>query len=196
MSTEEPKWGITTLDWNWTAEQRALHSFTRNMISLRMDNPIFHRRRFFDGHTIHDSDIGDILWVSSSGKEMSEGEWGSTNTRALGMILNGEGMVEFDERGRRIKDDIFLVILNGWWEGVNFTLPGVKEFTIWEQIVDTNNSEFSQGLEVNAKEDFLLGPRSLSVFRLKARKANRTSEGKRRVTIVDQVRRLWDMIQE
>ena len=150
---------ISWFDWNWTAEQRALHSFTRNMISLRMDNPIFHRRRFFDGHTIHDSDIGDILWVSSSGKEMSEEEWKSTNTRALGMILNGEGMVEFDERGRRIKDDIFLVILNGWWEGVNFTLPGVKEFTIWEQIVDTDSSEFSKELEVNAKEDFLLGPR-------------------------------------
>ncbi|SEQ06499.1 glycogen operon protein [Neolewinella agarilytica] len=187
---------ISWFNWDWTAEQRALHSFTRKMISLRMDNPIFHRRRFFDGHTIHDSDIGDILWVSPSGKEMSEEEWNSTNTRAMGMILNGEGMVEFDERGRRIKDDIFLVILNGWWEGVDFTLPGVKEFTIWEQIVHTDSSELSQNLEVKAKEGFLLGPRSLSVFRLKARKANRTSEGKRRVTIVDQVRRLWDMIQE
>jgi len=187
---------ISWFDWEWTAEQRALHSFTRSLIHLRMDNPIFHRRRFFNGRTIHDSDIGDILWTSPSGVEMTNEEWSSTNTRALGMILNGEGMVEFDERGRRVKDDIFLLILNGWWEGVKFTLPGLKELTQWEQLVDTDTSTIPVEDVLEANTEFLLAPRSLALFRLKTLKANRTSEGKRKMTIVDQVRRLWDMIQE
>lgn len=187
---------ISWFDWNWNDDQRLLHSFTRNLIRLRRDNLIFHRRRFFSGQTIHDSDLGDILWISASGKEMTQAEWDSPHTRGLGMLLNGEGMMEFDERGRRVKDDIYLLLLNGWWEGLEFKLPGVKAYSRWEQVVDTNTSEIPTEKEYLADTKFLLGPRSLSLFRLKTRKANRTAAGRARVAIVDQVRRLLEKIQE
>ncbi|MBC6996523.1 glycogen debranching protein GlgX [Neolewinella lacunae] len=187
---------ISWFDWKWTAEQRSLHSFTRGLIQLRKDNPIFHRRRFFNGRTMEDSQLGDILWINPAGHEMSANDWASPHVRTLGMILNGEAMVEFDERGRRIKDDIFLLLLNAYWEEVPFTLPGVQEFTRWEQLVDTETDAIPTDKDVLANTPFTLGPRSLTLFRLKTRLANRTPEGKRRVNIVDQVRRLWDMIQE
>lgn len=187
---------ISWFDWNWTEDQKELHEFTRNLIALRRENPVFHRRRFFDGQTIHDNDLGDILWVSPSGKEMSSQEWSSTNTRSLGMILNGAGMNEYDERGRRIKDDIFLLLLNGWWETVPFTLPGVESYTRWEQLLDTHIPDIPTGEDALANTVYELGARSLTVFRLKSRLANRTEEGRQKVTIVDQIRKLWDMIQE
>jgi glycogen operon protein len=187
---------ISWFDWNWTKEQQGLYEFTRHLIELRRDNPVFHRRRFFSGRKIQDSSIGDILWLNPSGHEMTDKNWSDGNQRSLGMILNGEGMEEYDERGRRIKDDIFLVILNAYWEGVTFTLPGVREYTEWEMLVDTHTSEVPVDATFTANEDFILGPRSLYLFRLRVRAANRTAEGKRKVNIVDQVRKLLQMIQE
>ena len=166
------------------------------MIELRRENPVFHRRRFFNGRSVHETSLGDILWLNPTGHEMTDENWSDGNQRSIGMILNGEGMDEYDERGRRIKDDIFLLILNGYWEGVEFTLPGVKEFTRWELQVDTNTSELPVDTVYLADDTFTLGPRSLYLFRLKLRQANQTPEGKRKVTIVEQVRRLLQMIQE
>ena len=187
---------ISWFHWDWDAEQRALHTFTKKLIEVRRDNPIFHRRRFFNGRTVQDSDMGDLLWIRPDGHEMQGDDWNSTHARSLGMILNGEAMEEYDERGRRVKDDIFLLILNGYWEGVNFTLPGVKLYTRWEQIIDSNTSEIPTDVTHLANTEYTLGPRSISLFRLKSREANRTAEGRRKVNIVDQVRKLWDMIQE
>ncbi|MEL7162084.1 MAG: glycogen debranching protein GlgX, partial [Bacteroidota bacterium] len=171
---------ISWFDWNWTDEQKLLHEFTRNLIALRKENPIFHRRRFFNGRTMEDSKLGDILWINASGEEMTDEDWGSTHARSLGMLLNGEAMTEFDEYGRRVKDDIFLLLLNGWWEGVNFTLPGVKKFTRWEQLLDSKTAEIPTGEDALANTEYTLAPRSITLFRLKTRKANRTSEGRRK----------------
>ena len=187
---------ISWFDWEWTKEQTALHHFTRTLIELRKENPVFHRRRFFNGQKVTEKSLGDILWLNPTGHEMTDKNWNDANQRSIGMILNGEGMDEYDERGRRIKDDIFLMILNGYWEGVEFTLPGVKEFTRWELVVDTHSSEVLVEQFYLADDNFLLGPRSMYLFRLKLRKANQTPEGKRKVTIVDQVRKLLQMIQE
>ena len=187
---------ISWFDWNWTEEQTALHSFTRNLIELRRENPVFHRRRFFNGRAIKEKSLGDILWLNPTGHEMTEENWSDGNQRSIGMILNGEGMEEYDERGKRIKDDIFLVLLNGYWEGVNFTLPGVKEFTRWEMLMDSHTDELPLDKDFPADYEFVLGPRCIYLFRLKLRTANRTAEGKRKVTIVDQVRKLLQMIQE
>ncbi|CAH0999998.1 Glycogen operon protein GlgX [Neolewinella maritima] len=187
---------ISWFNWDWTDEQKAMHNFTRTLIELRRDNFVFHRRRFFNGRKVEEKSLGDILWLNPTGHEMTDENWSDTNQRSLGMILNGEGMDEYDERGRRIKDDIFLMILNGYWEGVEFTLPGVKEFTRWELLLDTHSSEVPVEQLYLADEKFLLGSRSMYLFRLKLRSANRTAEGKRKVTIVDQVRKLLQMIQE
>jgi len=166
------------------------------LIEVRKENPIFHRRRFFNGRKMEDNTLGDILWINATGQEMTGEDWSNSRTRSLGMILNGEAMVEFDERGRRIKDDIFLLILNAWHEGVNFTLPGVKNLTHWECLIDTNQDNIPIGTEEAADTEIILSPRSLSLYVLKNQQANRTPEGKRRINIVDQVRKLWDLIQE
>ncbi len=187
---------ISWFNWNWTAEQRNLHSFTRALIRIRKDNPIFHRRRFFNGRKMENSTLGDILWINASGTEMTPEDWSDTHTRSLGMILNGRAMVEFDERGRRIQDDIFLLVLNAWSEGVNFTLPGVKDLTHWHCLIDTTEESIPVGSETPANTEIILSPRSLSLYRLEEQKANRLPDGKRKATIVDQVRRLWDLIQE
>lgn len=188
---------ISWFNWDWDKNQRGLHSFTRKLIELRRDNPIFHRRRFFNGRTVADNNLSDILWINPAGHEMNEADWNSDSTRSLGMLLNGEGMEEYDERGRRIKDDIFLVILNAYWEDVAFTMPGVSEYTRWEHVVDSNVDDIpADRATLTAHDVFSIKPRSIHVFVLESLPANQTAEGGRKVTIVEQVRKLWEMIQE
>jgi glycogen operon protein len=187
---------ISWFNWNWTEEQRKLYEFTSALIKVRKDNPIFHRRRFFNGRKMEDNTLGDILWINATGTEMTQADWSNARTGSLGMILNGEAMIEFDEQGSPIKDDIFLLILNAWREGVNFNLPGVKNLTHWECVINTEKDSIPVDTETPANTEIILAPRSLSLYRLKNMEANETPEGKRMVNIVDQVRRLWDMIQE
>src|SRR5713101_2417986 len=40
---------ITWLDWNITDEQRAFFSFVRSVINIRQTQPVFQRRKFFQG---------------------------------------------------------------------------------------------------------------------------------------------------
>jgi isoamylase len=68
---------ISWHDWDLSRENRTLLAFVRRLIALRQDHPVFRRRRFFQGRRIHGSDIKDIVWLHSDGKEMDEADWNS-----------------------------------------------------------------------------------------------------------------------
>ncbi len=181
---------ISYFNWNWTREQRKLYEFVRQVIQLRKVNPIFHRRRFFSGRAIQGADIGDILWINPEGREMTTDEWNNGHTRCLGMLLNGEAMDETDERGQRIKNDIFLVLINSYWEEIKFMLPGVGDLTRWQVIVDTTTSQVPVGKTRRANRKYLLKGRSLVMLRLKPRRAN-IVDGRRRISILEQLRQVF-----
>jgi glycogen operon protein len=52
------------------------------------------------------------------------------------MFLNGD-LVEIDRRGEAVTDDRLLVLLNGWHEPVDFTLPDADHAERWVVDVDT-----------------------------------------------------------
>ena len=114
---------ISWYDWDWTDEQRKLQEFCCQLITLRKESHIFSRRKFFHGRDIRGRGITDIRWLSPSGQDMSEEEWTRSFVRCLGMLLNGEEMNEYDEKGRRITDDVYLLMVNSYWEEVVFNLP-------------------------------------------------------------------------
>ena len=51
------------------------------------------------------------------------------------MLLNGEVMDEYNEKGERFKDDILLMLINGHWEDQPFRLPGKAGEPDWEVLV-------------------------------------------------------------
>ena len=58
---------VAWLDWNWTEEQRDLFDFARSLIRLRQTQPVFQRRHFFQGRTIHGPEIKDLYWLKADG---------------------------------------------------------------------------------------------------------------------------------
>ena len=125
------------LDWSVHAQDPALFDFVRRLIALRRAHPIFRRRAFFQGRPVKGSAARDILWVTPAGTEMSDDEWDHHHARCLGMLLYGDALEELDERGRVLKDDTFLVLLNAYHEELDFTLPAPPGGERWLAELDT-----------------------------------------------------------
>jgi glycogen operon protein len=117
---------LTWLDWSWTSgpddDRRSLVEFTRRLLRLRADEPVFRRRNFFQGRPITGGDVKDIYWVSPVGREMQQEDWG-TAMQCLGVLLVGEEIGELDEQCRPITGDSYLLLLNASATAAEFQLP-------------------------------------------------------------------------
>ena len=129
---------ISWLDWSPEHFDSELLAFAQRMIGLRRDHPVFHRRNFFQGRQIRGVGVKDIVWLRPDGQEMSEEEWNQEFARCLGVSLSGEAVDEVDERGQRIQDDNFLLLLNAHYEQISFALPQPPSALGWVAIVDTS----------------------------------------------------------
>ncbi len=153
---------ISWFNWEWTQPQMAQFNFVQRLIQLRHDYPILHRRKFFHGRPIKGSGISDIRWIRPDGADMTEDEWNTAHVRCLGMLLNGQAMEEYDERGNRIKDDVLLLLINGYWEPITFKLPGKEGEPDWAVLVDTHREgQSNQRQSYSTGKQFNLEARSL-----------------------------------
>ncbi|MEV8306547.1 glycogen debranching protein GlgX [Streptomyces flavidovirens] len=150
------------------AEEGSLHAFTRAMVWLRRDHPVFRRRRFFHGRPVegtHD-DLSDIAWFTPDGKEMAQRDWQAAHAKALTVFLNGHAISEPGPRGERISDDSFLLMFNASAKDLHFTVP-VNHGKQWQVVVDTAQPEGvppGSGAKVGAGEHVTLIGRSLVVL--------------------------------
>jgi len=130
---------ISWVDWNLMDRERELVDFTRALSALRRDHRVFRRRRFFRGHQPGpgSSGLGDIVWLTPAGKEVTDSDWRAPGAKSLAVFLNGDAISEPDPRGERISDDRFLLLFNADGDAVSFTLPGVKFGREWEIVIDT-----------------------------------------------------------
>jgi glycogen operon protein len=92
---------ISWLTWDRTEEQEQQLDFTKKLIKLRHDHPVFRRPKFFQGRRIRGSEIKDVMWFNPGGNEMSEDEWNSPFVRCLGMLLSGDTIDVLSFEGSR-----------------------------------------------------------------------------------------------
>lgn len=129
---------ISWVNWDLDDIGRDILAFTRKLIQIRNEHPMLHRRRFFQGRSIHGTGIHDIVWWRPDGGEMTDEEWSNGVVRCLGMLLNGQAMDDYDERGLPVRDDILLFLLNAYYQDIPFTLPGKPSEPVWELVLDTS----------------------------------------------------------
>ncbi|MGW4006521.1 glycogen debranching protein GlgX, partial [Streptomyces nigra] len=147
---------------------RDLHAFTRAMVAMRREHPVFRRRRFFHGRPVegtHD-DLSDIAWFTPEGKEMTQRDWDRAQASALTVFLNGNAISEPGPRGERIADDSFLLMFNASPKTLDFVVP-VDHGRQWQVVVDTARPDGvppGTGPKVQAGERLTLVDRSLTVL--------------------------------
>jgi glycogen operon protein len=126
------------LSWfDWEHVDEDLLDFTRGLINLRMEHPIFRRRGWFIGQELHGTEVKDLAWFTPEGREMSEEDWRVGYAKSLGVFLNGASIQRPGEHGERVKDDSFYVIFNAHHEPLQFTVPGEQFGTRWMRVLDT-----------------------------------------------------------
>ncbi|MFC8145234.1 glycogen debranching protein GlgX [Streptomyces paradoxus] len=147
---------------------RQLLAFTRAMVWLRRNHPVFRRRRFFHGRPVegtHD-DLSDIAWFTPDGREMTQRDWDSAQASALTVFLNGNAISEPGARGERITDDSFLLMFNASPKPLEFVVP-VNHGRQWEVVVDTAHPDGvppDTGPKVQAGDRLTLTDRSMTVL--------------------------------
>ena len=131
---------ISWLNWQHDDEQKALLEFTKRLIQLRREHPVFRRPKFFQGRRIRGSEIRDVMWFNPGGNEMNDDEWNSPFVRCLGMLLSGDTIDVQTFEGELVRDDTFLLLINAHHEPLQFVLPGEKEVE-WQLLLDTASPE-------------------------------------------------------
>ncbi|GAA2710891.1 MULTISPECIES: glycogen debranching protein GlgX [Streptomyces] len=145
---------------------RRMLEFTRAMVRLRREHPVFRRRRFFHGRPAqgtHD-DLSDIAWFTPDGEEMRDGDWQVAHARSLTVFLNGGAISEPGPRGEPILDDSFLLMFNAHDQPLDFTAP-VDHGRQWQIVVDTARADATApGPKVQAGDRLSVTGRSLVIL--------------------------------
>jgi isoamylase len=122
---------LSWYDWDVDDAQREQHDFTKRLIKLRREHPVFRRRQFLHGIEEEGSDLPDVWWFRPDGQRMTKEDWDQPDLRVLGMFLNGQAIAAADHEGERVVDDSFVLLFNAHHEDVDFTVPPGRFGATW-----------------------------------------------------------------
>ncbi len=123
---------LTWFDWSAVAANGDLIEFTAALCRLREEHPVFRRRQFFTGTPAHEHERDDLDWYRPDGLPMTGQDWGAAYARSVNVALSGA--TGDDTR----PDDPFLILINAWWEPLDFKIPESLRGLAWQVEVDTS----------------------------------------------------------
>ncbi len=153
------------LSWyDWENIDADLLEFTRKLIALRRQHPVFRRPRWFQGMQVHGDNVEEIMWFTPAGERMQEAHWGEGTVNALAIFLNGETDFQIDAFEDPVRDASFYYVINAHHEKLSVVLPEIKGITRWLRKFDTErgwmqtSEKLAAGdrVEVEARSSFLL----------------------------------------
>ena len=111
---------------DWSAVDDELLEFTRRLVGLRLSHPVFRRRRFLVG-----TEAAELMWFTPAGTPMTVDGWRDPEARSLALYLDGADAPDLADDGSPLVDDDFLMLVNAWWEPLDFTIPPSRPGQIW-----------------------------------------------------------------
>jgi len=121
---------ISWLNWDLDEKQKCFLEFTKQIIQIRKNYPIFHQNKFFDGIMGKDGKK-DIIWLSPNGHELTIDDWENNSLTAIGFLIN-----------QKLSSDpnkSLLVLVNPEDKETQFSLPEIPDSSDWELLLDTNH---------------------------------------------------------
>jgi isoamylase len=154
---------LSWTDWNLTPEAQEFLAFTARLIRLEREEPVLHRRTFFQGRAIRGTGVKDIVWLHADGAELSDREWQS-DLKCFGMLLPGNAIEETDDRGRPVLGSTLFVMFNAGVLAVAFELPPAPTGATWTLLIDTADPQAPPSRVSGSR--YALEGRSVVVLRL------------------------------
>ena len=144
---------------DWKAADTGLLDFTRRLIALRREHPVFRRSRFLAG-----AEAAELRWFTPEGTEMNGGDWSDPSALAIALYLDGADDPDRAANGTWLVDDDFLVLVNAWWEPLEFVLPATRPQARWRVEVDSWDLVAPMAGEREAGDSITVGPRAVVVL--------------------------------
>jgi isoamylase len=149
---------------DWSAVDAGLLSFTADLVAFRRSHPVFRRRRFLTG-----AQTAELSWFTPAGTPMTSGDWSDPNALAVGIYLDGSDDPDRAADGTLLLDDDFLILVNAWWEPLDFTIPPARPGQAWQPAMDSYDPQRAAGDGAAARHQagdrVTAGPRSVAVLR-------------------------------
>jgi glycogen operon protein len=156
---------ISWYDWDLSPRAEQLHEFTRRLIRLRHEHPVFRRATFLRGKELKGSGLPDVWWFRPDGLKMTRRDWNSGEP-VLGMFLNGREIDTPGPQGEDIEDDSFFVLFNAHWEDRTFTLPRRRFGARWALELSTADPEAEPGsTEYGARTEVAVVAHSIVILK-------------------------------
>ena len=156
---------ISWHDWNLDDARKSLFEFTSRLIRYRRGHPTFHRRSFIEKDAAVAQQRENIRWIRADGEPMRDEDWHEGGwMRTLGMMLPGDAPEIRNSRGRRVKDNDYLILLNAHHEAVEFKLPREVRRKRWFVAFDTARPDLEPHKERASGAGVKLEGRSLIVL--------------------------------
>jgi glycogen operon protein len=161
---------------DWSSADSSLLAFTRDLVAFRRAHPVFRRHRYLTG-----VEAAELGWYTPAGTPMTQEYWDDKSALTIGVYLDGSDAPDLRPDGRPLLDDDFLVLVNGWWEPIDFTIPDARPGVAWHVAIDTFDPAGASGAGAasgasgvvaasgvpgrRAGEQVQVGPRSVLVLR-------------------------------
>ncbi len=156
---------ISWVRWDVDERARAMTEFVRKLTALRHRHAILRRNRFLTGEFDEELEVRDLTWINATGKPMQEEEWKDERMQCFGMLIDGRArLTGLPQRGL---ESTMLIILNGYHDLVEFTLPEDGPSAKWHRLIDTNIPDLNDESTFKPGEVYGVTGRSLLLFELK-----------------------------
>jgi glycogen operon protein len=149
---------------DWADADGELLEFTRTLIALRRDHPVFRRRGWFQGRAAPGPGIADIAWFTPEGVEMADENWREGFARTIGVYLDGGSIAARTARGEPIIDDRFFILCNAHHERIDFTVPHGDWARLWHLVLDTARSQVDAAARYRPGDQVPVDGRSVVVL--------------------------------
>ena len=160
---------VSWLDWAKARKPagQELFAFVRRLIELRRAHPVLRRRRYLHGRDASSEGIVDIRWYAPDGQEMKPTQWQDPKAHCLGLFLNGRAKPDVSDTGAPETDLALLIVLNAYYDKVDFVLPTLPTCRGWARLLDTTERDGAASGEHEAGETYSMPGRTLLVFVMK-----------------------------
>ena len=157
---------LSWLDWDVDERGQALLEFTKRLLRLRGEHPVFRRSAFLTGEARQGSGAPDVWWFRPDGRRMTQTDWSRGDAFTLGAFLNGSEIPTLTFDGEPVADDSFIVLFNAWRDPVTFVLPPTRFGRRWAHELCTGEPELPpNGSTLPARAQVPLRGRALRVLR-------------------------------
>jgi len=150
------------LTWfDWSATDTELLTFTRQLIAFLKAHPAFRRQRFLAGAAA----AAELGWFTPAGTAMTGTDWSDPSALALAIYLDGSDQPDRAGDGSPMIDDDFLVLVNAWWQPLDFTVPDTRDGLTWHTTIDTYDPATpATAAPLHAGDRTTVNPRSITVL--------------------------------